>query len=151
MNTPDRPWRVVIGTIGDDAHIIGVRLFEYALRKAGFEVMGLGAQVAPEEFVEAAREFQADAVLVSSVYGHAAHDCAGLRERSAGAGLEGILLYVGGNLTLTEEDPETLVQRFQAMGFDRVYPGYTDPKAVIAALNEDLAERVRVRVGRSRP
>ncbi len=150
MTAEQRPSRIVLGTIGDDAHIIGVRLFEYALRRAGFEVQCLGAQVAPEEFVQAAQDLQADAVLVSSVYGHAAHDCAGLRQQLDAAGLGGILLYLGGNLTLTEEGRDALIQRFQGMGFDRVYPGYTDPKEVIQTLHQDLAERARVRVVRAR-
>lgn len=150
MTAQEGSKRVVLGTIGDDAHIIGVQLFEYALRRAGFEVLCLGAQVSPEEFVEAARQFTADAVLVSSLYGHASHDCAGLRQKLAEAGMGDILLYVGGNLTLSEEDRGTIIDRFTKMGFDRVYPGYTDPKDVIKALQEDLATREKVRVRRGR-
>ena len=41
---------VVLGTIGSDAHVVGVTLLEHALKEAGFEVRNLGAQVSRERF-----------------------------------------------------------------------------------------------------
>ena len=45
--------RVVIGTVKGDLHDIGKNLVASLLEGGGFEVIDLGADVAPEKFVEA--------------------------------------------------------------------------------------------------
>ena len=57
--------RVVIGTVKGDLHDIGKNLVGMMLRGAGFTVIDLGNDVAPEAFVEAAkRESKATKCLV---------------------------------------------------------------------------------------
>ena len=53
---------VVVGTVRGDIHDIGKDIVVLMLRGAGYEVVDLGVNVAPEQFVEAAREH--DAFLV---------------------------------------------------------------------------------------
>ena len=89
---------VVIGTIGDDAHIIGGWVLAQVFKDAGFTVSFLGAMVPQEEFVNAAVETNADAILVSSSYGMGIIDCEGLRDRCIEAGLDDIILYAGGTV-----------------------------------------------------
>ena len=62
---------IVTGVIGEDVHIVGIRIIEHALNDAGFKVNSLGAQVSQEEFLNAALETNADAILISSFSGHA--------------------------------------------------------------------------------
>ena len=78
---------VVIGTIGADAHMIGGWVLEKAFQKAGFRVAFLGAVVPQQDFINAAIETDADAILVSSMYGMGILDCEGLREKCIEAGL----------------------------------------------------------------
>jgi corrinoid protein of di/trimethylamine methyltransferase len=59
--------RVVLGTVKGDIHEIGKNLVGMMLATSGFEVKDLGVDVAPERFVEAAREFNADIVGVSAL------------------------------------------------------------------------------------
>jgi corrinoid protein of di/trimethylamine methyltransferase len=59
--------RVVIGTVRGDIHEIGKNLVGMMLSTSGFEVHDLGVDVAPERFVEAAREHNADIVGVSAL------------------------------------------------------------------------------------
>jgi corrinoid protein of di/trimethylamine methyltransferase len=59
--------RVVIGTVKGDIHEIGKNLVGMMLATSGFEVKDLGVDVAPERFVEAAQEFNADIVGVSAL------------------------------------------------------------------------------------
>ncbi len=59
--------RVVIGTVKGDIHEIGKNLVGMMLSTSGFEVHDLGVDVAPERFVEAAREHNADIVGVSAL------------------------------------------------------------------------------------
>ena len=129
---------IVIGTIGSDVHNIGNKILEYALRKAGFTVVGLGVTVSQEEFINAAIETKAGAILVSSVYGHGELDCQGFRAKCQEAGLKNVLLYVGGNLVTGKQEWSQVETKFREMGFDRVGPPGTSPDAVIAWLREDL-------------
>lgn len=140
---------VILGVIGSDAHVVGVTILERALATAGFEVVNVGAQSSRSEFVDAAAAHDADAVLVSSLYGHAERDCRGLHDRLADAGLDP-LTYVGGNLAVGQDDFAATRERFEAMGFDRVFDAETRPHEAIAALREDLnvtvAEGERMRL-----
>ena len=62
---------LVTGVIGEDVHIMGIRIVENALRDAGFKIVSLGAQVSREQYIEAAIETNTDAILVSSLGSHA--------------------------------------------------------------------------------
>ena len=59
--------RVVIGTVKGDIHEIGKNLVGMMLSTSGFEVHDLGVDVAPDRFVEAAREHDADIIGVSAL------------------------------------------------------------------------------------
>ncbi len=128
---------LVTGVIGDDVHITGIRILEHALRSAGFKVVSLGIQVSPEEFIKAAIETKANAILVSSLGGHAKMWSEGLRDKCIEAGLKDIRLYIGGMLAIGEtwEDTE---KAFQKIGFDRAYPPFTMPAPIIKDLEADL-------------
>lgn len=129
---------LVLGVIGADVHAVGNQILNYAFTDAGFNVVNLGVMVSQEEFIEAAIESAASAIIVSSLYGHGELDCQGLRDKCDEAGLAGILLYVGGNLVVGKHPFEEVEKRFLAMGFDRVFGPGTAPEDGIRALNEDL-------------
>ena len=129
---------LVIGVIGADVHAVGNKILYRAFVDAGFDVVNLGVLVSQEEFIAAAIESKADAILVSSLYGQGELDCRGLREKCDEAGLKGILLYVGGNLVVGKQDPADIERRFKEMGFDRVFGPGSMPADDIAALKEDL-------------
>ncbi len=59
--------KVVIGTVKGDLHDIGKNLVVMMLEGAGFEVIDLGVDVDPEEFVEAAREHKPDILAMSAL------------------------------------------------------------------------------------
>lgn len=58
---------VVIGSVKGDLHDIGKNLVGIMLRGAGYEVIDLGADVAPERFVEVAAEKSAKVVGLSAL------------------------------------------------------------------------------------
>lgn len=130
--------KLVMGVIGADVHAVGNKILAHAFALAGFEVTNLGVMVSQEEYVEAAQETNADAIIVSSLYGHGELDCRGLRERCDEAGLDDIILYVGGNIVVGKQEFSEVEARFQEMGFNRVFPPGTTPEAAIEALKEDL-------------
>jgi methylmalonyl-CoA mutase cobalamin-binding domain/chain len=57
---------VVMGTVKGDVHDIGKNLVNIMFEGAGFHVIDLGVQVAPETFVEAIREHKPDIVGFSA-------------------------------------------------------------------------------------
>jgi 5-methyltetrahydrofolate--homocysteine methyltransferase len=57
----------VIGTVKGDLHDIGKNLVGMMLEGAGFEVIDLGADVAPEKFVQAAKDTRAQIVGISTL------------------------------------------------------------------------------------
>jgi corrinoid protein of di/trimethylamine methyltransferase len=59
--------RVVIGTVKGDLHDIGKNLVASLLEGGGFEVVDLGADVAPEKFIEAIRSSGANIVCLSAL------------------------------------------------------------------------------------
>lgn len=130
--------RLVIGVIGADVHAVGIRILDFAFREAGYEVTNLGVMVSQEEFIGAAVETGADAIIVSSLYGHGELDCRGLREKMDEAGLAGMLLYIGGNIVVGKQDFDDVEKRFKDMGFDRAFPPGTTPEEAIQWLDQDL-------------
>ena len=144
MSQPDATTRkphAVIGCIGGDSHVVGVKILGEMLRQAGFEVAILGAMVPPEDFVNAAVETNADAILVSSLSGNAEFYCRGLREMCEEAGLSDVLLYVGGNISMGPVPWEQIEEVFRKLRFDRAFPPQSKPDLVIRLLNEDIARK----------
>ena len=58
--------RIVMGTVKGDVHDIGKNLVNIMFEGAGFEVIDLGVQVAPEKFVEAVQTHKPDIVGFSA-------------------------------------------------------------------------------------
>ena len=130
--------KLILGVIGADVHAVGVKILDYAYKQAGFEVINLGVMVSQKEFVEAAIEASADAIVVSSLYGHGEIDCRGLRDLCDEAGLDNIKLYLGGNLVVGKHDFTQVEKTFIAMGYDRVYPPGTKPETSIEDIKIDF-------------
>ncbi len=133
-----KQWTVITGVIGSDAHIVGEWTIRHAMREAGFKVVSLGALVSQEEFVKAAVETNADAILVSSIYGQGRIDCEGFRDKLTEAGRQNVLLYIGGNLAIGDYDLESVAADYKRMGFNRAYPATTMPQTAIDDLRKDL-------------
>jgi methylaspartate mutase sigma subunit len=135
------PRTLVTGVIGADTHIVGNRILSMALEDAGYRVVSLGALTPADDFIKAAVETAADAILVSSLYGQGELDCRGFRDLCVEAGLDDILLYVGGNLVVGKQPWDDVERRFRDMGFDRVFPPGTRVETALAALADDFAAR----------
>jgi methylaspartate mutase sigma subunit len=129
---------VVLGVIGADVHAVANKILDLSISQAGFKVVNLGVMVSQEEFINAAVESDAGAILISSLYGHGEMDCRGLREKCVEAGIGDILLYAGGNLVVGKRTFDEVGRLFRSMGYNRVYPPGTMPEVAIADLQKDL-------------
>ena len=63
----NRAGTVVLGTVRGDLHDIGKNLVGIMLSGAGFKIIDLGKDVAPEAFVDAAEEHGADVIGMSAL------------------------------------------------------------------------------------
>ena len=136
-----KPKTIVTGVIGSDTHIVGNRILSMALEKAGYRTIALGALTPASDFIKAAIETNADAILVSSLYGQGELDCRGFRDLCVEAGMEDILLYVGGNLVVGKRSWDETQKTYLEMGFDRVAPPGTRVETVLEWLEHDFAAR----------
>ena len=132
---------VVLGVIGSDCHAVGNKIIEHALTREGFNVINIGVMVSQDEFIDAAIETGANAILVSSIYGHGEIDCDGLRGRCLERGLDRVVLYVGGNLVIGKRDFTEVESVFLEMGYDRVFPATVDLNQLANLLKYDIASR----------
>lgn len=132
---------LITGTVGVDSHVIGTKILSRVLREEGFNVVALGAQTPVEEFIKVAQETDADAMIMSSLYGMAEMDLQGFKDKCIEAGLSDVLLYLGGILGVMKRDFKEDEEKFKAMGFDRVYPPEADLKVFSEDLRKDLKEK----------
>lgn len=133
--------KIILGVIGADCHAVGNKILNYAFNNAGFEVVNLGVLVPQQDFVNAAVETNAVAILVASLYGHGEIDCRGLKNKCIEAGIGETLLYVGGNLVVGKTDLRVTNDKFLEMGYDRVYTPGTLPDEVVNDLKSDLRKK----------
>lgn len=61
------PGKIIIGTVAGDLHDIGKNLVVMMLRGKGFEVVDLGIDVSPEEFVYQVKKHKPDILALSSL------------------------------------------------------------------------------------
>ncbi|MCK5059160.1 MAG: methylaspartate mutase subunit S [Candidatus Aminicenantes bacterium] len=129
---------LITGVIGEDVHVTGIRILEHALKNSGFNVHSLGIHNTQEDFIKAAVDTGADAILISSLCGHARLLVDDIRQKCTQKGLENILLYIGGQLVIHAEEWKKTERTFKKIGFNRVYQPFILPEPVIADLKGDL-------------
>lgn len=134
---------IILGVIGADCHAVGNRILDEFFTEQGFRVINTGVMTSQDEFVQAAQENQASAIMVSTLYGHGEIDCSGLREKCTNAGLNDIVLYIGGNLTVGSHSFEDIEKTYLEMGFDRAFSAEADLDKCADLLRKDIAGRSR--------
>lgn len=89
--------KVVIGTVKGDLHDIGKNIVGMMLEGAGFQVTDLGNDVAPERFIQAAKEQEAQIIGMSALLTTTMLNMKGTIEALKAAGLrERVKVMVGG-------------------------------------------------------
>lgn len=88
--------RVVIGTVKGDLHDIGKNLVRMMLTGGGFEVIDLGIDVTPEQFVGEAKEKGAQIVACSALLTTTMPQMKNVVEAVKAAGLDDVKVIIGG-------------------------------------------------------
>ncbi|PHI29892.1 methylaspartate mutase subunit S [Budvicia aquatica] len=131
---------IVMGVIGADCHAVGNKVLDRVFTMHDFNVINLGVMVSQDEYIDAAIETGAHAIIVSSIYGHGDIDCMGMRERCIERGIGDIPMYVGGNLVIGKHDFSEIETKFKAMGFNRVFSPDTDLELVCSLMKSDIEQ-----------
>ena len=119
--------RVVIGTVKGDLHDIGKNIVASMLEGGGFEITDLGADVAPEKFVDAVRANRANLVCLSALLTVTMSSMKTTIEALAAAGLRGQVKIMVGGAPVTQRYADEI-------GAD----GYGENAAVAVALARKL-------------
>jgi len=130
--------RLVIGVIGNDIHVVANRILARGLRQLSYEVCNLGVSVQPGDFVAAAIEHEADAVIISSINGECDEWVHGLRESFNSIGRSDLMLYLGGILAVGDVSAEQVEERYKNIGFNRVYHRPASMDILVSDLSKDL-------------
>jgi methylaspartate mutase epsilon subunit len=115
-------FRLLIGSVGDDSHSVGMFLLEIAFREAGFFVKNIGIMNGLDDFFSRAENF--DAIFISCMNGHAdlyLKNFASELKQFYSKNREAKVWQLGGNLSV-QEGYESLIRRYRDMGFDFVAP-----------------------------
>jgi methanogenic corrinoid protein MtbC1 len=99
---------VVIGNIEPDMHDTAKEQVRKALKRAGFKTVDVGKSVAPQVFVDKAKESNADIIALSVNTVPAKNNLANLDEALKTSGLKGKVILMMGGAAVKKEDAEAI-------------------------------------------
>jgi dimethylamine corrinoid protein len=106
---PENPiGTVVIGNIEPDMHDTAKEQVRKALKRAGFKTIDVGISVAPQVFVDKAKENNADIIALSVNTVPAKNNLAKLDEALKASGIKGKVILLVGGAAVTKEDAEAI-------------------------------------------
>ncbi len=89
--------KAVLGTVKGDLHDIGKNLVKIMLEGKGLEVIDLGVDVAPETFVEKAKETDADLICCSALLTTTMNEMKNVVDKTKEAGIrDRVKIMIGG-------------------------------------------------------
>jgi 5-methyltetrahydrofolate--homocysteine methyltransferase len=101
-STSSQSVKIIVGTVKGDLHDIGKNLVVMMLEGAGFDVIDLGIDVAPEKFSEAIRKHQPQVVGMSALLTTTMREMKGTIETLQEAGLRSRVKVMIGGAPVTE-------------------------------------------------
>ena len=99
---------VVIGNIEPDMHDTAKEQVRKALKRAGFKTVDVGKSVAPQVFVDKAKESNADIIALSVNTVPAKNNLAKLDEALKASGLKGKVILMMGGAAVKKEDADAI-------------------------------------------
>jgi len=95
--------KVILGTVKGDLHDIGKNLVSIMVEGAGFEVIDLGVDVTPDDFVKAAQENEADVIGLSALLTTTMPSMQGTVEALQEAGMRDRVKVIIGGAPVTQK------------------------------------------------
>ena len=132
-------YRLLVGSVGDDIHSVGMALLTLAFRESGYSVRNLGIGNQLDDFFNVAQDY--DAVFISCMNGHAdlyLEEFPHKRAHYILAGGNSCMWYLGGNLSVNSSE-ENIVRKYRNMGFDYVAPKPVSWQDILRRLEADFS------------
>ncbi len=134
-------YRLLIGSLGDDIHSVGMALLTLAFRESGFYVKNLGIGNTLDDFFNHAADF--DAMFISCNNGHVdmyLEEFPHKLKHFALGNSDPKVWYLGGNLSVKEKD-DTVIRQFRSLGFDFVAPKPVSWMTILENLKRDFRNK----------
>jgi 5-methyltetrahydrofolate--homocysteine methyltransferase len=100
--------RIVAGTVKGDVHDIGKNIVLMFMEASGFDVIDLGIDVAPEQFVKVVKREKPDLILLSCLYTVTMHSVEDTIIALHKAGLKGKVKTLIGGAPITQEFADSI-------------------------------------------
>jgi len=144
---PTRKQKVVLATVGADAHVSGVNLIRESLEEAGFEVVFLRGMNLPETVAEVVAETDADILGMSNLLGLGIDLFPRASQRLTELKLrEKVIVVAGGRIAEKEEEHAQFEEKIRSkgpgfLGVDGFFGPGTEPADFIEWIEMKIAEK----------
>ncbi len=141
---PTRPEKIVLATVGADAHVNGINTIRETFQQAGFEVIFLRGMNLPETVAEVAAEANADAVGVSNLLGLGVTLFPRVSQRLEELGIrDKVVVWSGGRIAEKEEEHAYFEEKIAKegtgfMGVDDYFGPDSTPQQCLDRITELL-------------
>lgn len=136
--------KLVLATVGADAHVVGINTIREAFEDNGYEVIYLRGMNLPETVAEVAAEAKADIVGVSNLLGLGTSLFPRVNERMQQLGIRDQVKFIaGGRVTEKEEEHAAMVERMKRegagfLGVDAFFGPGSEPQKVVDWVTENV-------------
>ncbi|WP_286167301.1 cobalamin-dependent protein [Clostridium sp. J1101437_171009_A5] len=144
---PTRPEKIVLATVGADAHVNGINLIRETFQHAGYEVVFLRGMNLPETVAEVAAEANADAVGVSNLLGLGGTLFPRVEQRLKGLGLrDKMVVWAGGRIAEKEEEHQYYEEKIKKegvsfLGVDAFFGPDSTPEQCLETITRLIQEK----------
>lgn len=127
------PLKVLVAKPGLDGHDVGAKIICRALMDAGMEVVYTGLRRSPAQIAAAAAEEDPDVIGLSVLSGAHVPLTAKVMEELARAGVDDVLVVVGGNI------PPADNEELRNLGVGAVFPTGSSLESVVGFIEDEVA------------
>lgn len=144
---PTRPEKIVLATVGADAHVNGINLIRETFQHAGYEVVFLRGMNLPETVAEVAAEANADAVGVSNLLGLGGTLFPRVEQRLKELGLrDKMVVWAGGRIAEKEEEHQYYEEKIKRegvsfLGVDAFFGPDSTPEQCLETITRLIQEK----------
>ena len=144
---PTRPEKIVLATVGADAHVNGINLIRETFQHAGYEVVFLRGMNLPETVAEVAAEANADAVGVSNLLGLGGTLVPRVEQRLKELGLrDKMVVWAGGRIAEKEEEHQYYEEKIKKegvsfLGVDAFFGPDSTPEQCLETITRLIQEK----------
>ncbi len=144
---PNKKEKVVLATVGADAHVNGINIIREAFQRAGYEVIYLRGMNLPETVAEVAAEANAEIVGINNLLGLGMTLFPRVGKRLEELGRRDKTLVVAGGRIAEKEEEHAMYEEKIAkegvdfLGADCFYGPGSDPDQVVAEVARLYAEK----------